>query len=362
MGINAMKCERYAGAMSTDSGNVFRSASDFSVDDGLLKVAGIVALGLAAAGCIGNDNSNGNKQEAKYEPSETPTPVVENSVNETTETPVVAMPSAILVKYEGGTAYCSLPPGANLTEDFVRECIGKDMPFYAMDDRQLHEYTALSDKVLYGRVGEPLPENYDPRADPAFKDANFKEPFYVATGKVVEQYQGLDNLDANLASLPGGMSNLLFTKFHTGIAIDDFKSAGVATPEAHGAIQVLRELNDGYGCRYLRDHGIEPTRNKFFVWFIDETEWKEHVSDYADKDGVGWPDLGILIKVPDYVTAGMPTDKAFASHEFAHLWGIRDRDGSGDEGDLMQSPPFSADHFADAPNIAVNIDRKLNTC
>lgn len=214
-------------------------------------------------------------------------------------------------------------------------------------------------------VTTPAPETqdgpYDPRADKAFVGANFKEPFYAATPGVISHYNGTENLDKNIEPLSKGMSDWLYGKFHTGVAIDDFKSMGVAEPKAHGAVQVLHELNDKYGCRYLRDHGIEPVRNKFFVWFIDEGEWNEHIKDYADKSAVGWPDLGILIRVPDYV-AGMPVDPAFGSHEFAHLWGIRDRDGSGDAGDLMHSPPFSADSFGDARKIASNIDIKLNTC
>lgn len=369
MGINSIKCERYAEVTSTDSGNVFRSASDFSVDDKLLKAAGIVALGLAAAGCIGNSNgnSNGDTQEAKYGPSETTTttaPAVENSTNDTTTTAVnatVAMPPEISVKYDGGTAYCSLPPGANLTEDFVRECIGKDMPFYAMDDQQLHEYTTLSDKVLYGRVGEPLPENYDPRTDPAFKDANFKEPFYLATEKVVEQYRGIDNLDADLASLPRGISNILYTKFHTGIAIDDFKSLGVTAPQEHGAAQVFEEMNSK-SCEYLRNQGIDSRGDMFFVWFLDEKEWKDHVFDYQDKHAVGSPE-GLLIQVPESAAA-LPVSPSFIAHEFSHAWGLHDRTGSGDSGDLMYNNPvpLGPSSFGDAQIIAMDPNKKLNTC
>lgn len=367
-----MKCERYAEeASSTDSGNVFRSASDFSVDDKLLKAAGIVALGLAVAGCIGNGNSNGNKQEAKYEPSEktttaAPPTAVGNSTNETAALMVnatVATPPEILVKYEGGTAYCSLPTGANLTEDFVRECIGKDMPFYGTNAHQ-SEYQLLRDKVLYGTNAqtESSPENYDVRADPAFKDANFKEPFYLATGKVVEQYGDLGELDADLTSLSRGMSNLLFTKFRTGIAIDDFKSAGVAAPEAYGAKQVLDELNT-HACQYLRDNKIETVNNKFFVWFLDENEWDDHVWDYGAYGGVGWSGLGVLIKVPEFV-AGTPVDSSFMTHEFSHVWGLRDRTGSGDSEDLMYNNPvpLTPSYLGNAQTIAMNQNKKLNTC
>lgn len=50
MGINAIKCEKYAEeASSTDSGNVFKSASDFSIGtplNGIAKVAVLLGVGI----------------------------------------------------------------------------------------------------------------------------------------------------------------------------------------------------------------------------------------------------------------------------------------------------------------------------
>lgn len=269
----------------------------------------------------------------------------------------------ILVITENGGKYCALRPGENLTEDFVRECIKKGLPYYGTDERQSLKYEGLYDEVL-GRgipAEEPLPKNYDVHADPAFAGAKFKEPFYLASWRVVEHYGGLDNLDANLTSLSRGMSSIL-TRFDTGIAIGDFKSAGVTAPEKDGAMQVLQELNSN-ACQYLRDNDI-GTDDKFFVWFIDEEEWNKHVWDYPDKDALGWPDLGILVKVHEFDGPGGPMAPSHMAHELAHMFRASDRSGGGDIGDLMYDKPIplGPSTFGNAQNIAMNPDMKLNTC
>lgn len=49
MGIKSIKCERYAEAGSTDSGNAVRSASDFNISDDVKEALTILAMGGAIA-------------------------------------------------------------------------------------------------------------------------------------------------------------------------------------------------------------------------------------------------------------------------------------------------------------------------
>ncbi len=51
MGISAMKCDGYSAVGETRLGNGLESASDFNVNNNLLKGVAILALGVAVEGC-----------------------------------------------------------------------------------------------------------------------------------------------------------------------------------------------------------------------------------------------------------------------------------------------------------------------
>ncbi len=245
-------------------------------------------------------------------------------------------------------------------------------PRFACSNSTVGKYCdGLGKLVTLARCGAATPtpavtaatRGDSPRTDPAFAGAKFKEPFVFFTAKVAAQYGGEDSLMASIQDSPKSMSSWLL-KFHTGIAIDNFKSAGVKTPENGGALNVLDELTQ-QGCGYLREHGIATNKNQFFVWLIDEDAWKSHMdAGFVDKSGVGWPDKGILVMVPSYYAGGLPLSGAQMTHEFSHLWGISDRTGSGDTNDLMYNNPIpmSPVSFGDAQKITLNQDKKLNSC
>lgn len=319
MGINSTKCEGlHPGTRESVLGEALRSASDF---DGVDLLKGVALVAAAGVGIVAyNDLSAQNAESG----DENYAPKIENE-NLTAGLPDTAKANEPVI----------VPPAA-LTN------AGNDS----------------NDAVPIATGPE---QKYDIRSDPQFVGMRFKELYYLVTPAAAKQYGGMEEFDKSLELYSRGMSSL-FKKFDAGIAVD-FRNVGMADPSEQGVKQVLEELNSEYGCSYVREQN-QPAKDAIFVWFLDEKEWNEHAWDFGtDKNGVGWTDLGFVIKIPSG-TAGMPYFPSLFAHELSHVFGIGDRSGSGDGDDLMygRGVPLAPSTFGDASRIKDNIDRKLNTC
>ncbi len=185
------------------------------------------------------------------------------------------------------------------------------------------------------------------------------KPHYLITGGVATQYGSEGRFKQDM--LTARSVNTLLKRLNTKVTFEEFDYLGKMNLTAHGAVQVINELNS-YGCEQLRQEKT-PERSDVLILFVTDKEWNEYVTDYKDSNfnAYGSSDPpGVIVFVRS--KSGLPITSTDLLHELVHV--VNGGKHNTYSEDLMYSySNLGPTRFADSSQFESNVKvLKLNKC